>query len=343
MGKPSKQFWDERSRKLNKKKRTSKKHIGINQSANRKRPIYPEMYTPDYIINVPECFSFSKNLEGTAWFFAYVMNQLKNSIPRSDFLIDAKHVSEVSTDAIMYLIALMRNYKESRRRLYSFHGTYPINEDAKKVFTESGLLKFVISKSKKLPENNSKMTILCGDNSNANLAKSICEFVANKLNMSNSYVKGLYEVVVEMMSNVFYHAYNDDEDSMIPEWYMYAEHIDDKVKFLFLDTGLGIGKTVKKNNLYEKIVNKIGIGSESKLIKSALDGEFRTQTGKVNHGKGLPSIKEFAFNDKIEDFHIMSGKGHCWLTNNFDDFQIEELKNNICGTIYSFTIKNAEV
>lgn len=342
MGKTSKKFWDERSKKLQKKR---KKYIKKSYYAKSKEKAKLKKQEPDYdyLLPVPDCFSFVNNLEKTSMFFGDIISKFRQAQPKSSFLIESSSVEEVTTDAIMYMIALMKNHKDSRKKLYSFYGTYPINANAKKIYMESGLLKFVKSRSRRLPENNSKMAIMCGNNSNALLAKQICEFVSNKLNVSNIYVKELYEVVIEMMSNVYYHAYNDVEDSMIPEWYMYAEHDNEQVKFLFLDTGFGIGKTVKKHSLYEKVVSKIGIGSESKLILSALDGEFRTQTGKLNHGRGLPSIKEFACGNKIDNFHIISGKGHCWLANDYNEFCGEELKNNILGTIYSFTIKKTEV
>lgn len=340
MGKTSKEFWDHRSRKLSNRRKRKNKKIKFRVNKKNTSRVQQE-YVPDYVIDVPECFSFIENLEDTALFFCTLMNKLKRAMPKSDFLIQSRAVSMVTTDAIMYLIALMRNYKESRKRLYSFHGTYPDNTAAKTVFIESGLLKFVKSKSRSLPRNSSKMSIVCGRKSDAVSAKQICLFVAEKLNAPSTYVKDLYEVIIEMMSNVYYHAYNEEEDTMIPEWYMYAECNDGNVKFLFLDTGIGIGKTVKKHSLYEKVVNKIGIGSESKLIKSALDGDFRTQTGKTNHGKGLPSIKEYACSNKVTDFHVLSGKGHCWF-DNFGYINAEELKHNIAGTIYSFIIKMEE-
>ena len=250
----------------------------------------------------------------------------------------------VTTDAIMYLIALMRNYKIAKKRMYSFQGTYPVDEEAKRVYTESGLLKFVKSKSKQLPANSSKMAIMCGTNNDSTSAGKMCDFVVEKIGETRAYVKELYNVIIEMMSNVYYHAYNDNSDEkMIPEWYMYAEYDEeDSIKFLFLDTGLGIGKTVKKHTLYEKVTAKIGAGSEARLIKSALSGDFRTQTGKSNHGKGLPYINDFAFSEKVKDFHIISGKGHCWLFDQDVEFHSEDLKNKINGTVYCFTLKKVE-
>lgn len=270
------------------------------------------------------------------------MNKFKNSMIKSEFLFDANNVKKATTDAIMYLIALMRNYKETKKRKYNFYGNYPQDENAKKVFLESGFLNFVRSKNYKLPENSSKMEIVSGKNSDASSAGNICGFVANKLNLTRMDTINLYEVIIEMMSNVYYHAYNDSETNMVPEWYMYAEYNSNKVKFLFLDTGMGIAKTVQKHTLYEKVVSKIGFASESKLISSALNGDFRTQTLQENHGKGLPFIREFANSKRIKEFNIISGKGYCKIEEN-GNIITEDLKNNVCGTIYSFWISKEEL
>ena len=168
-------------------------------------------------------------------------------------------------------------------------------------------------------------------------AGMFCEFVRQKLDVDKSFTTKLYEVIIEMMSNVVYHAYKED-DEMIPEWYLYAEYLNDRIHFLFLDTGLGIAKTVQKHTLYEKVISKIGAGSESKLIKSALDGDFRTKTGKDFHGKGMPYIKEFAFEDNVKDFNVISGSGHCWVTPSSAEVQYKDIGYKLCGTIYSFSL-----
>lgn len=345
MGKPKKQFWDERSRKLAKKKKTHR-----NRHIKNYTNVYSNYVTHqknehqiDHVFVVPECFSFTQNLDETVSFFFDLYKELKKASLNSKFLIQSENVTCVTTDVIMYLIALMRNYKGCKRRMYSFYGTYPVDKEAQQTYIESGFLKFVRSRSKRLPENNAKMSIMCGNRNDSVSAGRMCQFVCDKFKVSKAYATGLYDTIIEMMSNVYYHAYNDEEDLMVPEWYMYAEFVGEKINFVFLDTGLGIGKTVMKNSLYEKVVSRIGIGNESKLIKSALDGDFRTQTGENNHGKGLPQINEFAHSKTVENFHILSGKGHCWLNEHQNVFQTKDLKNRICGTIYCFTLIKLEV
>lgn len=339
MGKNKKDFWDERSRKIGRKKKRIKHYRSGKTAVPNNGRVTENQCEPDFLCEAPSCFSFTYNLDETARFFSKMMRYFKNGALESIFFIDSRYVTVVTTDVIMYLIAIMRNYKLAKKRLYSFYGTYPDDGLAKKVYYESGLLKFVKSKSKELPPNTEKISIMAGKSNDSRAAGKMCDFVAKKFDLQRGRTSELYNVIIEMMSNVYYHAYDPKEEIMKAEWYMYAEHVDDEIKFVFLDTGLGIGKTVKKHSLYEKVTSKIGIGSESRLIKSALDGDFRTQTQKHNHGKGLPSINEFAYNSQIKDFHIISGGGHCWLESVTDDFKCEDLKNRINGTIYCFTIK----
>lgn len=342
MGLSNKQFWDRRSRKLHRKKVRRRKRVYNSSRDNKNYNRNDESYVPDYIINLPNSFSFLANLEETVGCFNQMSRNINKAKYRAEFLIDARTVEAVSIDAIMYLIAIMRNYKIVRNRLFSFKGTYPQNSIARNVFVESGFLKFVKSKTKQLPANNEKVTIVCGKKNDSSVAGKICGFVADKLNVSRIYVQDLYNAIIEMMSNVYYHAYDIDDEVMIPEWYVYAEYKNREVKIVFLDTGLGIGKTVRKHTMYEKVVNKIGIGKESLLIKSALEGEFRTQTGEDNHGKGLPCIRDFAATEKVKDFHIISGKGHCWMSKMTKEIQTEEIENRINGTVYCFSIVNLE-
>ena len=334
MGKSKKKIYDARSKKIGKKKK--KKRTGY--KIVKKGPDFRQIDDSESIREAPREFSFFCNLDETVKYFSDTIYNLRNGGYRKRFILDSRKVTLVTTDVIMYLIALMRNVRANRINQYTFIGYYPNDKNAKKIYEESGLNNFVKSKSRRLPPNSEKMQIISGKNNSAIDAKKMCEFVMQKLSVNRLYTQELYGLLIEMMSNVYYHAYTNDE-LMKPEWYMYAEHVDNCVRFVFVDTGMGIARTVKRNSIYEKVVAKLKCDNDSKLIKSAFDGAFRTSTGQTNRGRGLPSFKEFAQSRKCKDFRVISGSGFCKISDDKKQLERLELKNKIYGTIYIFTFK----
>ena len=139
------------------------------------------------------------------------------------------------------------------------------------------------------------------------------------------------------MTNTTQHAYNTRFNSL-NSWYLYAESLQDKVRFVFLDTGLGIPTTVKKN-FFEKI---LPLSKDCELIKSALKGDYRTQTKQKNRGKGLPQISECFSLGILENVSIYSGCGCCKLTDKNGDYDLIEYKNKIFGTLFSWEISRKD-
>ena len=115
---------------------------------------------------------------------------------------------------------------------------------------------------------------------------------------------------------------------MYPCWYMYAEYSENKIRLIFLDTGLGIATTVKKKYFFEKYIKK-----DSELIESAFMGEFRTETQKEHRGLGLPALKEYAEKGYFKSFFVLSGKGGYKYQGN-GMFSRLDIENKIYGTIY---------
>lgn len=336
MGKNKKILHDVRSKKIGRKKR--KKKTGFRTQ----RQIYNrvEIDTEVCIRHSPDIFSFLFNTDETVRFFNETIECLKNGGYKKKYVFDSMDVTEVTTDVIIYLIALMKNVRFNKRRLYSFHGNEPKNEEARKVYRESGFYSFVKARSRELPNNTNKMKIVSGKNNEVSEAKKMCTFVQEKFSQNKKYTQNIYTILVEMMSNVYYHAYYKDE-LMNPVWYMYAEYKNGKINFVFIDTGMGIAKTVRKNSLFEKAIANLGVVTDSKLIMSALNGEFRTSSGEPNRGKGLPSINDFAKSEICKEFCVISGGGCCRIDEN-NNWLISDLNKKIYGTIYMFSIENKE-
>ena len=91
-----------------------------------------------------------------------------------------------------------------------------------------------------------------------------CEFVTSKLEKQRCEVMSLYVVFIELMSNVYHHAYGNN-DFMARQWYIYAEHVDNHIQFVFVDTGMGIAKTVRKN-FGEVIQMEVGALMVGKIV-----------------------------------------------------------------------------
>lgn len=342
MGKRKKKYFDERSRRIGKKKKRKKGLNGYTPRENGRVSYNVDYYICERI--APSTFSFQNNLKETVDFFSDTIDELERGGFRKQFELNLQDVKFVTTDVVMYLIAIMRNVKVNARRQYSFKGYYPGIGEVRKTFEESGFLKFVKSKSKRLPPNTEKLQIICGKRSLGEDARRICDFVMDKFSKDRIYTQKLYSVLIEMMSNVYFHAYTND-DIMKPMWYMYAEYTGEEIEVMFLDTGMGIANTVQKHGMYEKVVRRFGssLVTDSKLIVSALNGEFRTKTEKENRGKGLPMIKEFALSDICQKFSVLSGKGYCKIGNGLNNkIESTDIKNGIYGTIYMFRIINSD-
>lgn len=307
------------------------------------------------VVKVPQVFSFVMNAEETMSFFEEFMEVIRGSAPCTQLYIESKDVEFVTVDALIYLLATMDNMMKYKK--YSYSGSFPNNKDARKVYMDSGFTKFVTTPkvlNKSLPRSTDKMRIDRGKYNDPRIAREICDFVRKSLglNYKNS-TSELYKVLIELFSNAYWHAFDASENMKIrSKWYIYAEYIDDYVKFVFADTGKGIPETVRKR-LSEKIlvfvkkmINKGNKYNDSDLIKSALNGEFRTQTKEIYRGNGLNTVREQALKSKFINFDIISGHGRCWFKKQDNDCAKEiftqDYKHKIYGTLYVFSVCRGE-
>lgn len=343
MGIKSRKIWnDRRSKKLRDKKYG---HYKIHQYVFDREEIKEIPNTPiitnnvkEYKAEAPIIFSFIDNTDETAQMFVGLINEITKGTFKRRFFFDSSNVEIVTVDVLVYIIAVMRNMKFNQIKQYIFAGNLPINERAKRVFEESGFYKYVQSKSCQLPPNNEKMQIVSGKKTDSVTASLICHFVMDKLGKNMVYTQFLYKTIIELMSNTVHHAYHDREELMNPCWYLYAEYNDGKISFIFVDTGLGIATTVRKDIL-ERIKLK---ANDADLLESAFAGEFRTETKKHNRGLGLPALKQYVLEKKFSAFSVLSGSGSYKYNGNINEFEKDSFNNKIYGTIYVFEIEEKE-
>lgn len=290
-----------------------------------------------HIIRAPKNLSLNNNEEETINFFEMALEVGKTCSVNHSIYFDLQYIENITADAVMYIIAFINNFK--RLKILNIHiaGNLPQNDSAKLFLEDVGFYNYVSGlKSTHSPNNKERIQISHGQNSDGELAGKICDFVNDIMGKKDLLItKRLYPMIIELMTNTKQHAYNKNNKSSIMEcnWYIFSEKLDDCIKFVFLDTGVGIPSTLWYN--YREKLSKLFSGhqSDAAFISSALQGEFRTETKKSNRGKGLPGIYQDSINGKIRNMSIISGRGKCTI---LDDGEIKEtiLSNSFKGTLF---------
>lgn len=324
-----------RTQKKNRIKAARAREIKYNQELKESSTF--NKVTKQIEFKAPLVFSFIKNPNETSAFFENLISFIttKRNYGKNLF-IDISNITELTIDALMYLLAIINNLNENFNNKYSFSGNFPKDPKIRDRFHESGFYRFVKYRGKDpLVRNKDNVQIVSGENSDVYLAKRIASFVSSKAKVPQNYCRFIYCLLVELMSNTHKHAYNNTNRVLYPRWYCYAEY--DKrecISFTFMDTGEGIPSTVKKN--FSEKLDILKIKEENRYVISALDGEFRTATKKPYRGKGLPRIREFCSSEKIKDMQIITNKANVIV--NKQSYVGKDMAIPLTGTLYYWKI-----
>lgn len=287
---------------------------------------------------MPEKFSIINNPDETIKSFNNLfsfISRKRHSIMK--VFIDLSIIEFLTIDAIMFLLAIINNLKQQYKINLNFEGNSPKELESKKIFDESGFYNYVRYLGKdELDKNDDNIQIVSGVKCDNELAKRISDFVKKKINIEIKNLHFLYVMLIELMNNTNKHAYLERESLLNSKWFCYVRYIDNKtIAFSFLDTGAGIPTTIKRNFI-EKIVS-LGLSQDNILLKSALKGEFRSQTLQGYRGKGIPKIREYAANGLIVNLQIITNRANVKVMN---DSYIDMLLNEkFMGTLYYWEIK----
>lgn len=272
-------------------------------------------------------------------YFDNAIKTIRKCVIGENIYFNFEEVISISADAIMYVIALIRNYKRINILKIRVEGNLPRDAEARKFMEDVGFYSYVSGLKETHAHSKDRFKISQGERPDGILAGNLCDFVIEKNNKEICITKRLYPMIIELMTNTCQHAYKkDDTAKMKSNWYIFAERTDELIHFVFLDTGLGIPATIRRT-LFEKGINMVG-KKDASFITSALRGENRTETRQRHRGKGLPGIYQDAQNSKISNLSIISGKGKCKVLKNGDIFE-ETLDYTFEGTLFSWDFRIA--
>lgn len=282
-------------------------------------------------VHAPVVLSVFESPKDTLNFFKETANAIKELKFKERLYFDLSKIEAVTVDAIMYLIAFIKNTRKLKTLQIECAGNMPANEQARTVFETCGFYQYVSPQYNLRKVNKSDhINITQGHEADPILAGQICDFVHAHSAYGRLETKSLFTMIMELMANTKQHAYNDN-CHMENNWYVFVEDNPAFLNFVFLDTGEGIPKTIYTKGLVEKIKSAFN-SADAFFIASALRGELRSETGLCYRGKGLPEIYQRAASNYIKDFSIISGYGHCSIE---QDGSIKEtsLRDALSGTM----------
>lgn len=280
-------------------------------------------------IDAPNIFSIVNNQKEMLGFFRDIK---RNVVFNCNVFINMNDVTQVTTDAIIYMLLFFDNLKEKYPNL-KFNGNFPKDEKSKILLFHSGFLEKLFKTKNPYDQitHRAILKIETGTDTNAALAGNIITFALNSLNETPSYSsRRSYRNIIEAMSNTNNHAYEKNEK--VKKWYLMALYDEEsnKVSFSFLDSGHGIISTVKKKNF-----EKLGLISHISILESVLNAEThnnRSQTELIQRGKGLPSIYASFKSGYTDNLVIISNKAFLDARNN----KRIRLKHSFDGTLISW-------
>lgn len=291
------------------------------------------------LLKSPSNFSIIDNTDEVIDFFYDSKNIIENL--GKDITQDFRYIENVTPDAILYMMSYIEDMK-NRNISFSINGRFPKDKKCIKLFKESGFLQHLKGQLHLLNKVETDiLTIRFGTKTESKIAQDVVKYVRQWLNIDRIQTKPIYKILIECMTNTKNHAFkkkseignaNSIENERF-KWYLMAYHNNGEVHFVFLDNGLGIARTIRKNWIDLFSGKKF---NDSKLVLSALEGEIlRSQTGEAKRGKGLPYIYSNSKEEHIKELIIITNNGYIDCKND----KTKTLNKKFLGTLISWKIK----
>lgn len=322
-----------RKRKKAKKKSLSFNIENIYGTSSNTSKANRNTFSINHHIHAPHSMDLLDNCDDTILCFSEVIRVLTDKSFSKSVNFDFSQTTKIQPSAALFLIAVIRNFKRYNRYHLKISKSKQLTK-FKSPLTDQDFLNFIFVDRAKREYISDFIQVYFGNNADTSIAKKICDFVIKTCNSTLNSTKQLYATLVELMENAKHHAYSSKKSSLIPNWYIYVEFKDSDFSFVFLDTGISIPATVKKN-FGEKIINVLNL-NDPQLISSALRGlDNRSRTGLHFRNRGLPHIYENCRLNNIVDFKVLSGKGSCFI-DKAGHIEERSLKYYLNGTVMSW-------
>jgi hypothetical protein len=238
------------------------------------------------------------------------------------------NVEMLAPDAILYLIAVLDQLERSVPKFH-MEGNAPRKGWCARLLADSGFYKYVRAQTEIPTFDDHVLSVRQGVVVENDQARALKYFAANMLDRPiDKDSRSIYATLIECMANTQDHAHPNDQQTH--KWRMLAALFSKGgkkiVRFAFLDTGIGIPASVRRNGFAD--IAK----TDSDFIHAAVTQTLRSGTRLVWRGKGLRKIYSFQQKQFIDQFCVISAHGHV----NFATGQSRLLVKPFNGTLLTW-------
>lgn len=307
------------------------------------------------VIELPDNLDFSKNnMQTLVVFEKFRQISLLQDKP---IFLDFDKLKGISPAASIVLIAeIYRSWKTRNKKIVGKNLRTCL---LRQQFQEMGFYDLLeireIKTGKKLRQisaNKKYIKFATDIEDNGQIAENIRSTIYDydKFSLSEEMKKNLYSGLLECMSNVSQHAYDEKFAKYIKfpyndrRWWAsgYVDTRNKEVMIQFYDQGAGIPNTLP-SKLMEKAIGFISLSPDNYFIKLAT--EIKQSSTKEDHrGKGLPQIIDVIKTCGNGELRIISNKGDCTIRHNHNTQETEYLLNenrlSLAGTLVQWKIKS---
>ncbi len=137
-----------------------------------------------------------------------------------------------------------------------------------------------------------------------------------------------YRTLIESINNTHNHAAGDGAAE--ETWWatVYADPERGRVCFTFVDTGVGIFRSVNIG-VWRRIYKGLGLRDDADILRDILLGNVASRTGKPFRGKGLPAIYALSKSGEIKSLVIIAND----VYGNVDRGEFRVMRTSFRGTL----------
>jgi hypothetical protein len=308
-------------------KRRQQAELAKRQSRNRisrgptRARVVPHQHQKRFLqLHVPTNFSLIQNPNEVVTF----LNQVKALAKKSNLMLDLTRVTEMSTEAIAALIAVMTNVRDYAH----VRGNHPENPEMRELLSQSGFFSHVASTEPIVKATKGKFLEKRSKKVDPYLARELVRSGTTALYGAPQKRKPAYRTLIEGMNNTHNHAAKDDRGATTWWSMVYADTRRKRICYAFVDTGVGIFRSVRLSNL-RQVYRRLKLVSNAKILQEILEGKVQSSTGVAYRGKGLPAVYRDCKEQRIKNVVILANDVYADVSRS--DYRI--LESQFGGTL----------